>query len=289
MATRTLKAVFGRSGLATNAGESGYGRMKTILIGAAALLYPCSAALAEDAPSPDSDTRRVRIGLGAKIEPKYIGADTTEIGPLVDVDVARGSKQFKFEAPDDNFAIALYSKNGFRFGPVANIEGSRKDKDVGAPVGKVKTTFEAGAFAQYEMHDSLRFRGELRKGLGGHDGLVGSLAVDKIWRAGDKYVFSIGPRVLFSDSKYQRAYFGVTPAASVAAGIPAYRPGGGIHAVAAASGLSYQFNNRFGMFGFARYERLVGDAAKSPIVREFGSRNQLSAGIGLNYTFNLKL
>ena len=41
------------------------------------------------------------------------------------------------------------------------------------------------------------------------------------------------------------------------------------------------------MFGFARYERLVGDAAKSPIVREFGSRNQLSAGIGLSYTFTV--
>jgi outer membrane protein len=67
-----------------------------------------------------------------------------------------------------------------------------------------------------------------------------------------------------------------------------YRPGGGIHAVALASGLSYQFNPRFGMFGFARYERLVGDAAKSPIVRQFGSRDQFSAGLGLSYTFILK-
>jgi outer membrane protein len=46
-------------------------------------------------------------------------------------------------------------------------------------------------------------------------------------------------------------------------------------------------NDRWGLFGFARYERLVGDAAKSPIVREFGSRNQLSGGIGLNYTFTI--
>jgi outer membrane protein len=259
--------------------------MKRLLIAAPALLYPLTAALADD----NGDTRRVRIGLGAKVEPKYIGADKSDVGPLWDIDVARGNKQFKFEAPDDNLAIAVYSKHGFRFGPVANIEGSRKDKDVGAPVGKVKTTFELGGFAQYELHDSLRLRGEVRKGLGGHNGVVGSIGADKIWRAGDKYVFSIGPRVLFSDAKYQRAYFGVTPAASLAAGIPTYRPGGGIHAVAAASGLSYQFNNRFGMFGFARYERLVGDAAKSPIVREFGSRNQWSAGAGLNYTFNLKL
>ena len=60
------------------------------------------------------------------------------------------------------------------------------------------------------------------------------------------------------------------------------------YAVAAASGLSYQFSPRFGMFGYARYERLVGDGAKSPIVRELGSRNQLSAGIGLSYTFTVE-
>ncbi|MEO6255217.1 MAG: MipA/OmpV family protein, partial [Sphingomicrobium sp.] len=54
------------------------------------------------------------------------------------------------------------------------------------------------------------------------------------------------------------------------------------------SGLSYQFSPRFGMFGFGRYERLVGDAAKSPIVRELGSRNQLSGGLGLSYTFNIQ-
>ena len=55
-----------------------------------------------------------------------------------------------------------------------------------------------------------------------------------------------------------------------------------------ASGLDYQLGPRWGVFGYARYERLVGDAAKSPVVREFGSRNQMSAGIGLNYTFTVK-
>jgi outer membrane scaffolding protein for murein synthesis (MipA/OmpV family) len=42
------------------------------------------------------------------------------------------------------------------------------------------------------------------------------------------------------------------------------------------------------VFGYARYERQVGDAADSPIVlSSFGSRNQISGGIGLNYTFEI--
>jgi outer membrane protein len=154
-------------------------------------------------------------------------------------------------------------------------------------VGKVKTTIEAGAFTNYEVNKSFYLHAEVLKGIGGHKGIVGTVGADYVWRDGDNYVFSVGPRVLFSDSRYQRSYFGVSPGAALASGLPAYRPSGGIHGVAIASGVSYQFNDRFGLFGYGRYERLVGDAADSPIVREFGSRNQLSGGLGLSYTFTM--
>ena len=250
---------------------------------AAVILFASGTAAAQD-----SDTIRVRVGLGAQLQPEFVGSDDTSVAPLFHINTARDGHEFRFGAPDDHFGVALVSSGGFSFGPAANIQGRRKESDVGAPVGNVGTTFEAGAFAQYELGDSWRVRAELLKGIGGHEGLVGTVGADKIWRDGDRYVFSIGPRVMFSDGRYQRAYFGVTPAASLASGLPTYRPSGGVHAVALASGLSYALNDRWGLFGFARYERLVGDAAKSPIVRELGSRNQLSGGLGLNYTFTIR-
>lgn len=257
--------------------------MKHFLIAAIAVIPAWSAANAQDA-----DDIRVRIGLGAQLLPKFTGADYMRVLPLFHVNTARGIHEFSFGAPDDSPSIALISTNGFAFGPAGNIEGRRKESDVGAPVGSVSRTFEAGAFAQYVAGDSFRLRAELLKGINGHEGMVGEVAADKIWRDGDRYVVSIGPRVLFSDARYQRAYFGVDSAASVASGLPTYRPGGGIHGVAVASGVTYALNNRWGLFGYARYERLVGDAAKSPIIRELGSRNQLSGGIGLNYTFTIR-
>jgi outer membrane protein len=258
--------------------------MKHFLIASVVLLPAWSAAVAEG----DTDIR-VRVGVGAQLQPKFIGADRTSVGPLFHINVAHGTNEFKFTAPDDSPGIAVVSKDGFSFGPVANLQGRRKQSDVGAPVGNVATTFEAGAFAQYELKDSFRVRAELLKGINGNHGLVGSIGADKIWRDGDRYVFSIGPRLLFSDARYQRAYFGVTPAASLASGLPTYRPGAGAYGVAVASGLSYQLSSRWGLFGYARYERLLGDAGKSPIVREFGSRDQLSGGIGLSYIFTIHL
>ena len=257
--------------------------MKLLLLAVAPALIVSSPAAAQD-----ENDLRVRVGLGGQLQPEFIGSEDTELGPLWDVDLARGGNPFPFESPDDSFGIRLFSKGGFTAGPAANVEWKRKESEVGAPVGKVNTTVEVGGFAEYLVSESIRVRADLRKGLGGHDGLVGAIGADYISRDGDRYVFSIGPRVLLSDDRFQRAYFGVDSAAALASGLPAYRPDGGVYAVAAASGLSYQFNDRWGAFGFARYERLIGDAADSPIVRDLGSRNQLSGGIGLSYTFTVK-
>lgn len=257
---------------------------KAVLLGAlAALVVPFVPAHAQE-----EGTTRVRVGLGGSFSPKYPGAEDNRFGPLFRFSIARDGEPFGFGAPDDSFDIDLISTNGFSFGPALAIQSSRKNSDVGAPVGKVSTTVEAGAFAEMEVSPAFRLRGEVRKGIGGHDGIISSLGADYIARDGDNYVFSIGPRVLISDSRYQRAYFEVTPEASLATGLPVYRPDGGVHALGATSSLYYSFNPTWGMFGFARYERLVGDAKKSPIVREFGSADQFSAGLGVTYTFSMR-
>jgi outer membrane protein len=236
----------------------------------------------------DEENIRVRVGLGGQSVPQFIGADRNEWAPLWDVAVKRGTGPFDFEAPDDSFDIKLVSMQGFSAGPVASLQGGRKKSEPGAPLGKVPTTFEAGGFVQYQAGKSIRLRAELRKGIGGHEGIVAGLGADQVWRKGDRYLISIGPRLLLADARFQRAWFGVDAAASGASGLMGYRPGGGPYAIAATSGFNYQLSRAVGLFGFARYERLVGDAAKSPVVRDLGSRIQLSAGAGISYTFDIK-
>ena len=251
---------------------------------AAALIRPAWSA----ASAQDSSDIRVRVGIGAQLLPEFIGSKSSQVAPLVHVNLAHGAEPFKFSAPDDSPSIAILSSGGFSVGPAGNLQSRRKESDVGAPVGSVGRTIEAGVFAQYLLFGSFRIRGELLKGFNGSHGLVGSIGADKIWRDGDNYVFSIGPRILVSDARYQRAYFGVTPATSLASGLPVYRPNGGVYGLAVASGVNYSLDKSWGVFGYGRYERLVGDAAKSPIVRGFGSRNQWSAGIGVSYTFTVR-
>ncbi len=255
--------------------------VRHLLLGVATLFAAASPALAQDVPT------RVRVGLGAQSQPEYIGADKNQFGPLVEVSIARNGENFRFKSPDDSFGISVYKKNGFSFGPAAAFQSGRKNKDVGADVGRVKSTIEVGAFAQYMMSTNTRLRLEVRNGLGGHKGLVAQLGADQVWRDGDKWDFSIGPRVIFANGRYMDSWFEVDPEHSLTSGLPVYDPGSGFRGVALASGMHYDIGGGFGVLGYGRVESLVGDAADSPIVKEFGSKTQFSAGLGISYTFSL--
>lgn len=205
---------------------------------------------------------------------------------MFDFDRARAGEHFGFEAADESFGFSLVNAGGFRFGPAVNVEGKRDADDVGAPLPTVKFSLEPGAFVSYDFSDSFRLRGELRKGVTGHKGWVAMAGADYIARDGDNWLFAIGPRVSWGSNRYQDAWFGVAPADSVASGLPAYDPGGGIQAVGATASFETQVSRRWGISAYAKYDRLVGDAADSPVVRVLGSRDQFSGGLGLNYTFD---
>jgi MipA family protein len=243
------------------------------------------ALVATPAVAQEKEPRRYRVGLGAQVTPAYPGADEVRFGPYINVDIARGDMPFGFEAQDESFAIPVINTSGIGIGPALNIQGSRTNSDAGAPIGKVKTTVEVGGFVQSFLTPGFRVRAELRRGLGGHDGFIGEVSADLIARDGDRYVFSIGPRLVLTNARYQRAYFGVTGPQAVATGLPVYTPDGGLQSVGGTAGLTYQFSRRWGVMGFARYDRLVDDAADSPVVRGFGSRDQFFGGLGLTYTF----
>jgi outer membrane scaffolding protein for murein synthesis (MipA/OmpV family) len=247
-----------------------------------------AVALAAAAITPahaDDRPRRTRVTLGPQVYPSFPGSDSFGVGPLVAVDRARGDDPFPFEAADESFDIALANSHGFAFGPVVNWEGARSASDVGAALPKVKFSIEPGAFASYQPSGNFRLRGELRKGVTGHKGWIATAGADFIARDGDAWLFSIGPRVTWTDARYQNAWFGVAPADAGPSGLPAYHADGGLQAVGATASFLTQLTDRWGIYTYAKYDRLIGDPARSPIVRRLGSRDQFSGGVGLSYTF----
>ncbi len=256
------------------------------LVGAALVTLSAGPAAAQDDDSEDGGWI-VTIGAGPRVDPKYPGADEYGFGPMPIFGLRREGARLPFEAPDEGTGFGfLGDESAFDFGPTVQLVGKRQEEDVGAPVGDVGFTVEAGAFAQFYIGDNFRLRAEGRRGIGGHDGWVGDVFADFVLRDDDTYVFSIGPRARWGDNQYHDAYFSVTPGVALATGLPVFDADDGIHSVGVYSGLTYMLSRNWGVYGFAGYDRLVGDAVDSPIVRTFGSRNQYSGGIGVFYSFN---
>lgn len=252
---------------------------RAIVLSAALL---CSApAFAQETEEP----RRTRIGLGAQLVPSFPGSDEVSIRPLFDIARARGDEPFEFEAADEGIGFPILRSGGLGIGPAFGFEGSRDAEDVGADLPEVDFTIEAGAFVQYAFSDAFRVRAEARRGLNGHEGWIGTLSADYIAREGDRWLFSIGPRLTFADTSYQRAYFGVAPQDAAPSGLPAFDPEGGLQSAGATAAFIAPISGRWGIYTYAKYDRLVGDAGESPIVRQLGSRDQFSGGIALTYTF----
>lgn len=252
------------------------------LLTSIALLVAPGAALAQ---GKGGEGTRTRVILGPQITPASPGAKDVSFGPFIEVGRARAGEVFDFEAPDESFGFPVARFGGVAVGPALSFMGSRKVDDLGVTLPKVGSTFEAGAFVQGNVTPGLRLRAEARRGIGGHDGWIGELSADLVARDGDNWLVSAGPRITLHDARYQRAFFGVTPAGSLTSGLAAYRPDGGVSSVGIAVGALKQLGPRLGFAAYARYDRLVGDAADSPIARGPGTRNQPSAGLALSYIF----
>lgn len=265
-------------------------RFLRALTAGAALLTLCAAPAAaqDDEDGDDGGGYIVTVGAGAQAYPKFPGADDLGIYPMPIVGFRRAGRPVPLEAPDEGFGFGLLgSDSPVNIGPAINFQRRRREEDVGAPVGNVGWTVEAGGFVEAFVGENFRLRGEARQGIGGHRGLVADLGADLFARGRGDTLFSIGPRVRWADNDYMDAYYGVTPAVAAGTGLAAFDPGSGIHAVGATAGLRFDLGGGLALQGYARYDRLMNDAADSPIVTGFGSRHQFGGGLGLSYSFRV--
>jgi len=262
-------------------------RLRVAALTGAVFLLPIAApASAQDEQAPGG--RTVTLGLGAQIYPLYPGAHDYNIGPLPIFGLRRPGEPIVFGSADDAAGFGFLGHDSvINFGPAVRFQNKRDEDDVGAPVGNVGFTVEVGGFVDINPSRNFRIRAELRRGVGGHKAWVGSLGADLIARDDQNYIFSIGPRVRWGDNRYNDTYYGL-PFSIPAAGLPAaYNPSGGITAIGGIANFTHRLGRNWGLQAYAGYDRLVRDAADSPLVRAFGSRDQFSGGAGLWIEFNV--
>ena len=280
--------------------------MSPILLLRLPLLLPAMAALSVAAPrivlaaepqavaslpGPAKPTPDWTVDVGASFiaTPRFEGSKRLLYLPLPYVGVTW--RDTLFASIKDGVGANLYNTDLLKAGIVARPNFGRyrsNDRRHLTGLTDVDATVEAGAFVRYTPVPYLATSLEVRQGVGGHEGLVAEWSADLSAPPllDDKLFLSVGPRVSASSQPYNRAFYGVTATESARTGYAAYRPSSGLRSVGVGTGAIYRVTDTVTFSLFADYARLVGPAAKSPIVKgKGGSENQFTVGTALTYRF----
>jgi outer membrane protein len=91
--------------------------------------------------------------------------------------------------------------------------------------------------------------------------------------------FSAGPRFTLESTGATAPYFSITPLQAALSGLPAFNARGGAHSAGVGAQLRYHINPQWEVHSYVEYQRLLGDAAASPLVQLRGSPNQVTVGL----------
>lgn len=282
-------AVLALAATATSASAATTTRKKTKVRPAAETVAP--APVQQPPIGTPAYSWLLTVNATVLVVPDFPGAKTYGFIGFPSLSLRRTDSAENFQAPDDGVSIALFGDSQWSVGLTGRYQSGRyreNDRSRLYGIHDAKWALEPGLFAEYwAVPDTLRLRGEIRYGLNGYNGLVGNLSADYVKRVG-KWTLSIGPRLAVAGGEYMDTYFSVSPLDAAFNGrVSAYSADAGVKSVGVAAAATYKWNDTFSTTVRGGYDRLVGSAADSPIVKNLGSKDQFSVGATASYTFDI--
>ena len=259
-----------------------------------ALVFAATLALSGPALAQSGSGRSdssLRVGGAGIVTPTYEGSDSFTLRPVPLVEFTW--RDFVFFDTRRGLGANLVtfgdpaSTGTLRVGPVASWRFGRDESESDAlrGLGDIDGTLDVGVFARYT-------RGPVDVGLTGKrsvsdSDLGGTVELSARYRVEPvgRTRISFGPTATWADSDYMQTYFGVRADRAAAARLAAYKPSAGLKDVGFGVQAIHPFSGNWALSAFGGYTRMVGDAADSPIVKDRGTADQFSVGLGLSYRF----
>lgn len=254
-------------------------------------------------PTPEEIANRdiFTVGVGGAYLPDYEGSDDYRLIPAAAIRakvaghsiLSRGLYLYADALPDRG------EKVKFDLGPIVGARINRRghiEDDVVKLLPKRNMAIEVGAFAGVSFHgltnpyDSLSFRLDAVHDIGNaHKSTAFSPNIDFSTPVSRTTYISANVGAEFVANKYADYYYSITPADSLASGLPVFNADGGIKnwkaGILVNQSVTGDLLNGISIFGVGQYSHLVGDFKRSPIVSDRGSASQWLGALGLAYTW----
>jgi len=260
---------------------------------------PAAGQLPSAADVNSRDTLTVAGGIG--ITADYEGSDDYRLIPAAAIRgrhhgiafTTRGAYLYVDVVPRGT------SKLDVEFGPAIGARFNKRrhiHDDIVELLPKTNTAIEAGGFAGIGVngltnpYDRLSFRVDVLHDIGNaHESTVISPNVEFSTPVSRSTYIGLNAGMEFVSNRYADYYYSITPAASLASGLPVFDADGGMKNWKAGLLLNQSITGNllhgFSIFGYGEYSRLVGDFRRSPMVAQRGSASQWTGAMGLAYTW----
>lgn len=262
------------------------------LIAVIAAILLSAAAHAQNTPFViDTQPNYFAVAVGAA--PDYVGSDDYKavVGPAGRISF-RNNRYVELVA--SQLSGNLINHEYWRLGPAINYRFGREDVDdeVVDRMTDVEGAFEAGVTGGIEMTNGVNPRYRFRVSADflydvsdEHGGFVANFAARYWIPLGKAFDLGIGAGTSYASEDFNGTYFDVNAADSALSGLRTFAADGGIKDVTGILALVMHLSPKWHIAGGLRYQRLIGDAADSPVVADRGSENQFIAGIGVAYAW----
>ncbi len=225
------------------------------------------------------------IGAGAALLPEYAGAENYRILPMINFSANwLGGKYIRVNGL--NTEMNVLSNRKWNFGPIllgTINRGNAVSNEQIALLSEIKFAFGAGLFAKY-TYKNLDIKASYTQDISGvNDGGLANLEVGYTYRK-KKIISRTSVNTSLATANYLNTYFGINSTSSLASGLSSYRLDAGFKDIGISSNFSYLLNRKWMLGTAIRYNLLIGNAAKSPIVK-LGSEHQLVSAFFVFYRF----
>ena len=233
------------------------------------------------------------VGAGLGVTTEWLGAKD-QVAMLVPGGRLALEKNRFVEVYGPMADMNLVDSPNWEFGPFVAYRFGRSDvKDpVVNRLPPIDGGLEAGFFAGWHRVniDGIPYR--LRLGFSVTTAISGGASgghvtpYASLWLPLSHTVFvGFGGGLTWSSDSFMQQRFGVSRDASAASGLPAYEPQAGVRQYYLWPAVLMKLSKEWYAGAGAFWQRITGDGADSPIITQRGDRDQISAGIGLGYSW----
>lgn len=272
---------------------------------AMAIAQPCGA---QEASLPPAGAARpaeaaetgwsITVGVAPVVSPAWLGSRDTTLSVYPDLRI--NYADIIFASVPDGVGWNAINADGFKAGPIGKVRFGRDEDDGGSPflisgksaalrgLGDVSAAAEIGGFfeTRFGQTRAWRLRGEVRRGFGGHEGIIADASLSYRIRAG-RTMINAGPRAGFASKNFMQTYFGINALQSTRSGLPQHNARGGLLSYGIGGSVVHPLDRSSAVTLFAGLDRLGGAAANSPLIEQRGRRMQFTLGFGYGWRFGL--